>query len=89
MSIVSFAAGFVAGWFVRSTVESSRELAVEAGATFEHLVQKLRRAIAAEREFFEDLWAEARARGEEEEEEGAAHEPPRPDGEVANGEVVR
>lgn len=85
MGIVSFAAGFVAGWFVRSTVGSSRELAVEAGSGFERLVQRLRRTFVAEREFLEDLWAEARERSEGTEPFHAS----RSDGEIIDGEVSR
>jgi len=62
MSIASFAAGFVAGWMVRSTVESSRALAVDLLVEGQELALRARRALIAERELLEDLWAEAKAR---------------------------
>jgi hypothetical protein len=64
MSIVSFAVGFVSGWLVRSTVETSRELAVDVAAGSRGAWDRLRRVVIAEREFLEDLWAEATTRSE-------------------------
>lgn len=67
MSVTSFAIGFVAGWAVRSTVESSRELAVDVAVGTQDMLHKLRRALVAEREFFEDLWSEAKTRLDDDE----------------------
>ncbi|MBX3216048.1 MAG: hypothetical protein KF850_28670 [Labilithrix sp.] len=72
MSVTSFAIGFVAGWAVRSTVESSRELAVDVAAGTHGIFHKLVRAVIAEREFLEDLWSEAKVRV------GADQPPPEP-----------
>ncbi|MBX3206231.1 MAG: hypothetical protein KF764_14260 [Labilithrix sp.] len=74
MSVTSFAIGFVTGWVVRSTVESSRELAVDVAVGSQDVLHKLRRAFVAEREFLEDLWSEAKARA------GVERPPPRPAG---------
>lgn len=68
LSIAAFAAGFVSGWVVRSTVDSSRGLAVSVGAGAEALARRLMRTLVAEREFLEDLWAESKARAIPEEE---------------------
>jgi hypothetical protein len=59
MSLLSFAAGFVSGWLVRSTVESSRGLAVKLVASYQTLAKRAESVLVAEREFLEDLWEEA------------------------------
>jgi hypothetical protein len=56
-----FAAGLVAGWVVRSGVDSSRRLAVAAIAAAYEVSDRARRWAAIEREHFEDLLAEGRA----------------------------
>lgn len=61
MGIVSFALGFLSGWFVRSSVDSSRELAVDVARHSQSMIDRLRRKLLAEQEFLEDLWAEAHA----------------------------
>lgn len=91
MRIASFAAGFVVGWAVRSTVESSRSLVVDLGAFGLEVGRRARRAMIAERELLEDLWAEAKARASVERErtadaeagarrEAPSREAPRPNG---------
>lgn len=64
MSVVSFAAGFVSGWLVRSTVESSRGLALKAVGGYHGLLRRAESVLVAEREFFEDFWAEVKASGQ-------------------------
>ncbi len=69
-----FMAGFASGWIVRSTVHSARSLAVGAVVAFYTATDRTRRWIATEREYFEDLVAEGRARYEAE----RARDAPRP-----------
>jgi hypothetical protein len=57
-----FLAGFTSGWAVRSTVDSSRALAVDVISVFYGLVDRVGRAAGMEREHIEDLLAEARAK---------------------------
>jgi hypothetical protein len=59
-----FVAGFAAGWAVRTTVDSSRALAVKAISSIYGVVDRAGRAIGMEREHLEDLFAEARAKYE-------------------------
>jgi hypothetical protein len=59
-----FVAGFTAGWAVRTTVDSSRALAVKAISNLYGVVDRAGRAIGMEREHLEDLFAEARAKYE-------------------------
>jgi hypothetical protein len=59
-----FLAGFASGWVVRSTVDSSRGLAVGAISAFYGTVDRVKRLIAVEREHLEDLLAEGRAKYE-------------------------
>ena len=56
-----FIAGITAGWVFRTTVDSSRDLAVRAIATAYDLADRARRFGAVEREHLEDLLAEGRA----------------------------
>jgi len=75
--IVSFTAGFVAGWLARSTVDGSREAFVKLGALAYNLVDHIRRIVALEHERADDLAAEARERATHAREhagEGAAAE---------------
>ncbi len=60
----SFAVGFAAGWLARGTIDSSRSAAVTVLATAMSAVDRVKRAIAIERDHLEDLVAEARARVE-------------------------
>ncbi|AKU96564.1 hypothetical protein AKJ09_03228 [Labilithrix luteola] len=88
VGIASFAAGFVTGWMVRSTVESSRGLTVKLGAGAVGLRDVFGRAITTEREFLEDLWAEVRSRVHADDEESAAASEtsaPKPVASQANG----
>jgi hypothetical protein len=65
MEIVGiFLAGFASGWAVRTTVDSSRNLAVKVLSTLYGAVDKAGRAVGMEREHLEDLFAEARAKYE-------------------------
>jgi hypothetical protein len=59
-----FLAGFASGWVVRSTVDSSRGLAVSGvGAVF-GTIDRVRRILAIEKEHLEDLIAEGKAKHE-------------------------
>jgi hypothetical protein len=58
------AAGFAGGWVVRSSVDSSRALAVASVSAFYGAMDRGRRLLAMEREHLEDLVAEGRARYE-------------------------
>ncbi len=57
-----FLAGFATGWVVRSTVDSSRGLAVGAIAALYGAADRIKRLVAIEREHLEDLVAEGRAK---------------------------
>jgi hypothetical protein len=58
-SALLFAAGFGAGWLARSTFQSSKTATVQILALTLDAVGRVRRALAIEREQFEDLVAEA------------------------------
>lgn len=55
-----FAAGFVAGWVTRGTVDPAKSATVQIVAFGLDVVARVKRALAIERERFEDLVAEAR-----------------------------
>jgi len=57
-----FLAGFASGWVVRSTVDSSRSLAVSGVSAVFGTLERVRRAVAIEKEHLEDLVAEGKAR---------------------------
>jgi hypothetical protein len=59
-----FVAGFASGWAVRSTVDSSRDLAVGVIAMAYGAYDRTKRLVAVEREHLEDLVAEGKARYE-------------------------
>jgi hypothetical protein len=59
-----FLAGFASGWAVRTTVDSSRTLAVKVISGFYGVVDRMSRAVGMEHEHLEDLLAEARAKYE-------------------------
>lgn len=59
-----FIAGFASGWAVRTTVDSSRSLAVNVISRFYGAMDRVSRAVGMEREHLEDLLAEARAKYE-------------------------
>jgi hypothetical protein len=56
--IASFAAGFAAGWIVRSAVDSSHEAVVKLVSLGYDAAARARRIFALERERFDDLMAE-------------------------------
>ena len=58
-SALAFAAGFAAGWLTRSTVEGSRSATVQLVAFGLDVVERIKRALAIEREHLEDVVAEA------------------------------
>jgi hypothetical protein len=57
-----FAAGVVTGWVLRSGFDSFRDVAVRGLSTWYDVNDRARRFVAVEREYVEDLMAEARAR---------------------------
>jgi hypothetical protein len=57
-----FLAGFASGWLVRSTVDSSRGLAVGAVAAVYGTLERVKRLVAIEREHLEDIVAEGKAK---------------------------
>jgi hypothetical protein len=59
-----FLAGFATGWVVRSTVDSSRSLAVSGVSAVFGTLDRVRRVIAIEKEHLEDLVAEGKAKHE-------------------------
>jgi hypothetical protein len=59
-----FLAGFASGWVVRSTVDSSRSLAVSGVSAVFGTVDRVRRVLAMEKEHLEDLVAEGKAKHE-------------------------
>ena len=65
MGLLFYVAGFASGWLVRGTVDSSRGLVVGALAAAYGIADRAKRFGAIEREYFEDLLAEAKARYEE------------------------
>jgi hypothetical protein len=56
-----FVAGFASGWVVRSSVDSSRGVAVGLISAAYGAVERAKRFVAIEREHLEDLWAEGKA----------------------------
>lgn len=62
--LASFVVGFAAGWGVRSVFDSGRDAMVAIGALGYRAVDAARRHTAYEREHFEDLVAEAKAKWE-------------------------
>ncbi len=57
-----FLAGFASGWVVRSTVDSSRGLAVSGVSAVFGTLERVRRVLAIEKEHLEDLVAEGKAK---------------------------
>jgi hypothetical protein len=57
-------AGFAGGWVIRSSVDSTRGLAVAGVSAFYGAMERGRRLLAVEREQIEDLVAEGRSRYE-------------------------
>ena len=64
MGLGLFVAGFASGWVVRSTVDSSRDLAVGLVSVAYGAYDRTKRLVAIEREHLEDLIAEGKARYE-------------------------
>ena len=64
--VVAYLAGVATGWVMRSAFGSLRGLTVSAVAAGMEAVEKTRRFVAVEREFMEDLVAEAKSRYEAE-----------------------
>ena len=64
MGLGLFVAGFASGWAVRSTVDSSRDLAVGLISVAYGAYDRTKRLVAIEREHLEDLVAEGKARYE-------------------------
>jgi hypothetical protein len=61
VSIGLFLAGFTSGWIARSSVDSSRGAVVKGISALMYAADRVKRAVAMEREHLEDLLAEARA----------------------------
>jgi hypothetical protein len=57
-------AGFAGGWVIRSSVDSSRGIAVAGVSALFGAVERGRRLLAIEREHLEDLVAEGRTKYE-------------------------
>ncbi len=57
-----FLAGFATGWVVRSSFDSFRDVAVRGLSSWWDMNERAKRFVAVEREYFEDLVAEARTR---------------------------
>lgn len=64
LSVGMFVAGFASGWMARSSVDSSRGMAVAVVAAYFRTVERVRKVVAVEREHLEDLVAEGRAKFE-------------------------
>ena len=62
--VVAYLAGVASGWMMRSAFGSLRGLTVSAVSTGMEMADKARRFVAVEKEFMEDLLAEAKARFE-------------------------
>jgi hypothetical protein len=63
-SVGIFLAGVATGWVVRSSFDSFRDLAVNGLTAWYDMNERARRFVAVEREYFEDLVAEARSKFE-------------------------
>ena len=62
--VIAYLAGVATGWAMRSAFGSLRGLTVSAVQAGFEMADRTRRFVAVEREFVEDLVAEARARYE-------------------------
>lgn len=62
----SFVVGLVVGWGARAFFDSGRSLAVGVTAAGYRAREALRRHVGYEREYFEDLFAEGKAKWEAE-----------------------
>ena len=59
--LAAFVLGFAGGWLARSSFDSSRTAAVRGMSAVMSAMDRVKRAVAMEREHLEDLVAEARA----------------------------
>jgi hypothetical protein len=59
-----FMAGVATGWVLRSSFDSFRDVTVRGMSVWFDANERLRRFVAVEREYFEDIVAEARSRFE-------------------------
>jgi hypothetical protein len=64
VAVGAYVAGFASGWIARSAVSSSREVVVQAIVLVHRAKDGVRRVVAEQREWLEDLLAEGRARYE-------------------------
>ena len=62
--VIAYLAGVATGWVMRSAFGSLRGLSVSAVQAGYEVAERARRFVAVEKEFMEDLVAEARARYE-------------------------
>ena len=62
--VAVFMAGVATGWVLRSSFDSFRDVTVRGLSTWFDVNERVRRFVAVEREYFEDIVAEARARFE-------------------------
>ena len=60
----TFALGFAAGWVARGTTESSRAATLAVIASMLATIERIKRAVAIEKDHLEDLIAEVRARAD-------------------------
>jgi hypothetical protein len=77
---IAFAAGVVAGWTGRAVLGSSREALVKALVAGHGVREQVKRLVAEQSEWIEDMFAEGRARYEEQQREAVEIEssaPPR------------
>lgn len=72
----SFALGFAAGWAARTCAESPRSTALSVIAAALSTVDRIKRALAIEKDQLEDLVAEARVRADVLRQERASRERP-------------
>ncbi len=62
--VVVFFAGVATGWVLRSSFDSFRDVTVRGLSAWYEANERVRRFVATEREYFEDIVAEARSRFE-------------------------
>lgn len=77
---IAFAAGVVAGWTGRAALGSTREALVKSLVASHGVRDRVKRLVAEQSEWIEDMFAEGRARFEEQqavEVEIESHAPPR------------
>jgi hypothetical protein len=67
---IAFAAGVVAGWTGRAALGSSREALVKALVAGHGVREQVKRLVAEQSEWIEDMFAEGRARYDEQQRDG-------------------